>query len=91
MIRISLPRSDSTSSSRTSSLNEDTLRKYIDQIFERYDPNGDNYIERSEVKKLIREIAFKRRKRVSEDVIEDYVENFMMKADRYGDGKIGKE
>lgn len=40
---------------------------------------------------MMTEIAYKQRQNMSQESIERYVENFMKKADRYGDGKIGKE
>lgn len=60
-----LTRSTSSSSSKTSSISEDTIRKYIDRIFEKYDTKGENYIQRSKVKELMTEIAYKQRKKIS--------------------------
>ena len=71
--RIRLPRTISSSTSRASNVTEDALRRYIDNIYEKYDPNGDNFIERPEVKKIMTEIALKRKKRISENAIEVYV------------------
>lgn len=60
-------------------------------IFDKYDSNGDNFLYISQIKEMMTELAFRRKKTMSQEAINRYVDNFMKKADVYGDGKISRE
>jgi Ca2+-binding EF-hand superfamily protein len=86
----SIQTSLSTNSSRKGSFSDDSLKKFIDDLFTKYDTSKDNYLNKAEVRQMMIEIAYRQRKNMSQESIDRYVENFMSKADLYGDGRIGR-
>ena len=71
-------------------ITEEELRKYIDDVFNKYDRNGDNFLEKKEIRLMLKQLARKKGKDPTPEEIEVYTERFMRKTDVKGDGKIGR-
>ena len=57
------------------------MRNEVEEIFDKYDLNKDGVLERNEVVVMLEEMANCRNKRASWGTMEEYVNNFMQKAD----------
>ena len=72
-------------------ISEGDLRAYISKVFDKFNPNGDAYLEPSEVKLMIQQISKKRGKELNPNILQKYVNRFMELADTTGRGKVTKE
>ena len=59
-------------------------------MFDKYDPNGDNFLEKHEIRMMLRELARRRGRDPSREELDLYTERFMVKADVNRNGKIGR-
>ena len=72
-------------------INETEVRAEVDYIFDKYDPDHDGFLEKHEIRRMIKELSESRKKPFSREDIIMHADNFMSKADTSGDGKIDKE
>ena len=47
--------------------NEQELKSYLDQVFDKYDLNHDHHLDHSELKLMIKEIAMNKNKHITEE------------------------
>ena len=71
-------------------ITEEDLRKYIDDVFNKYDRNGDNFLEKKEIRLMLTQLARKKGKNPTPEEIEVYTDRFLSKTDVNRDGKIGR-
>ena len=71
-------------------ITEEELRTYIDDVFSKYDRNGDNYLEKQEIRLMLSQLARKKGKDPAPEEIEVYTDRFLRKTDANRDGKIGR-
>lgn len=71
-------------------LDEKEIRKDLDDIFSKFDKNGDGVLEKEELTQMLKALSRKHNQKKDPALMEEYMANFMAKADTNSDGRIDK-